>query len=252
MARSDAARRLAARVVRSWTLLPEVGGRPLEFSRISPPSPPTPGTEALVGELVRAAGSILDGTAPALAERFSDRMGTEEQRRTWSLWPGEHYALLTALAHGTGAVRAVEIGTFTGMGTLALLAGGVEHVTTVDLVPWSDFPDTVLRPSDLASAVDQQLVDLADPDAFARFLPTLVEADLVFIDGPKDWVFEPALFASLVEARSELAGTLFVVDDTRVMPLARTWLETPWDAIDATSLGHWSGTGLARMRPEPS
>jgi hypothetical protein len=40
-----------------------------------------------------------------------------------------------------------------------------------------------------------------------------------------------------------------VVDDIRLLEMVQLWRDLPYDKIDATSLGHWSGTGLLRLTP---
>ena len=71
----------------------------------------------------------------------------------WETWPGEHYKLLAALVAELSAKRVVEIGAFTGLGTLtlaeALPADG--SVTTFDIAPWRDFAETWFVEADFAS-----------------------------------------------------------------------------------------------------
>ncbi len=160
-------------------------------------------------------------------------------------WPGEHYRLLAALTKTVQAERIVEVGTFKGQGALALLAGSdVTRVTTYDLIPWDEFSDTALRPSDFTSdRVAQQLGDLGDADYRATQIETLRAADLIFIDGPKDGAWEdhaiPDILADLTDRRR-----LVVLDDIRLMPMVQLWRDLPFAKLDTTSLGHWSGTGL--------
>ena len=66
------------------------------------------------------------------------------------------------------------------------------------------------------------------------------------MDAPKDGVFEPALAALLIEHLGE-TGTLTVWDDIRVMTMVEFWRGLPLPKLDITSLGHWSGTGLALL-----
>jgi len=159
-------------------------------------------------------------------------------------WPGEHYRLLAALAEVRGARSVVEVGTFTGASALAFLAAeSVDHLVTYDLVPWAELSDTMLRAEDFGPRLEQRLMNLGDEAVFAAEAETLRTADLVFVDGPKDGVFEyrflPWLFGL------EPAGTqLVVLDDVRVMPMVRLWRSLPLPKLDAASLGHWSGTGL--------
>ena len=76
-------------------------------------------------ELARPTRRLMD-VALAASERARIIELTELDRRTSSetrwyrTWPGEHYRLLAALVQELHAKTVIEIGTFTGMGTLAL------------------------------------------------------------------------------------------------------------------------------------
>jgi hypothetical protein len=159
-------------------------------------------------------------------------------------WPGEHYRLLPAMARAAPAGRVVEVGTFTGMGTVALLESGAQ-VTTYDLIPWNEFPHTVLTEADFVSA-EQRLGDLSDPGFFYAQTELLSEAGLIFVDGPKDGRFESA-FSGLLREAFEGSGKLLVYDDIRVMTMIQFWRDLPLPKLDVTSFGHWAGTGLVLL-----
>ena len=141
----------------------------------------------------------------------------------------------------------MEIGTFTGLGALAL-AQVCSRVVTFDLLPWKSFGTSALREEDFTGArVEQRLGDLSEPSVFAAERDLLAQADLVFIDGPKDGRFEPAFMALLLPVVRE-TGAFLVFDDIRVVPMVRFWRELDMPKLDLTSFGHWSGTGLACAR----
>jgi predicted O-methyltransferase YrrM len=175
----------------------------------------------------------------------SQRLKTDAQRRYWLCWPGEHYRFLAALVATIDARNVVEIGTFTGMGTLAMLSGGAARVTTFDIAPWKSFLDTVLTETDFDRQVVQVVADLAEDNTFSHWQSTVREADLILVDGPKDRVFEPALVGHLTRNRAEQGRPLVVFDDIRTLPLVNLWARMPARTLDVTSLAHWSGTGLA-------
>jgi hypothetical protein len=89
-------------------------------------------------------------------------------------------------------------------------------------------------------------MDVSRPDVFESQKDVLAEAQIMFIDGPKDGLFEPRFTDLLV---SELRGrsTILVYDDIRLVNMLQFWRELPLAKLDATSLGHWSGTGLASV-----
>lgn len=162
-------------------------------------------------------------------------------------WPGEHYRLLAGMCSVLRPRLSVEVGTFTGLGALAL-AQDCPKVVTYDLLSWETFPTTALNGADFASgSIEQRLCDLSDPAMFAANRDVLAQAELLFIDGPKDGTFEPKFLEILVPVVRE-TGALLVFDDIRVLPMVRLWRELALPKLDLTSFGHWSGTGLASAR----
>lgn len=158
------------------------------------------------------------------------------------IWPGEHYRLLAGMARVLGSATVVEIGTYRGAGSLALLAGGNSRVVTYDLIDWRSFPDTMLRESDFGDRLEQRLGNVVLPEVLDRELTTLRDASLVFVDAPKDYSFEYE-FQSLVMPRLK-SGTILVFDDIRVMNMLEFWASLEYPSIDGSSLGHMTGTGL--------
>lgn len=199
-------------------------------------------TDELVGLGLAAAQAARRLNLESLIERCGD----EEQARTLARWPGEHYRLLAGLASVTRPGRIVEVGTATGAGTLALLEGSpAAHVITYDLRPWQSFPGTVLRPEDVESGrVEQRIGNLLEPGYFREQEPALRAADLIFVDAPKDRVFEPAVLPKIASLMQQ--GTLLVLDDIRLLPMVTLWEALRLRKLDLTSFGHWSGTGIAQ------
>lgn len=162
------------------------------------------------------------------------------------VWPGEHYKLLTALVQVTGARSVIEIGTFTGLGSLALLqslpADG--RLTTFDIVQHDEIDGSVLTESDFASGQLRQVIaDLtADPD-FEANKDVLAEADFIFVDAAKDGSQERT-FLRRFEQVSFRNGPLVMFDDIRVYNMLQIWRDITRPKLDLTSFGHWSGTGL--------
>lgn len=167
------------------------------------------------------------------------------------LWPGEHYRLLAALVQELNPRNVVEIGTFTGLSALAMLCylPSGAHLTTFDIVPWDKIPGTFLRPTDFASGSFKQIVcDLKDPENCRVHASLFRDSDLIFIDGPKDGIFEETLLDNLdlIGLRSH---TLLVLDDIRVWNMLRTWMRIQHPKLDITTIGHYSGTGLVDWIP---
>lgn len=220
---------------------PQVRARHAEWSVVSSADDLSPRpTEGLLDQCIRA---ISDASTTPLRQLPARCSGVS---RTWSdVWPGEHYRLLPALVRAAEAEHVAEIGTFTGMGTIAL-SEAPAHVTSYDLVPWEDFPDTVLIPSDFEGTIEQRIGDLSDPVYFAAQRDILETADVVFVDGPKDGEFEIA-FTSLLLQHFKGSDKLLVFDDIRLMPMVQFWRDLDCPKQDLTSFGHWSGTGVALL-----
>jgi len=173
---------------------------------------------------------------------IEQRCSNPSQSKYVQQWPGEHYRLLSALVRCTNAKKVVEVGTHIGLGALSLMAKDVS-VITYDIVPWDEFPNTALLTDDFKNGLEQRVGDLSDRKYFETQISVLTEAEILFIDGPKDGIFEPKLAEYLV---SELAGSgkLVIWDDIRVMTMVDAWRRIPVAKLDATSIGHWSGTGF--------
>jgi hypothetical protein len=162
------------------------------------------------------------------------------------VWPGEHYKLLAGLVQELRPRTVVEVGTSTGLSALAMLPylppGG--RLVTFDLIPWHEFPDTVLTDLEFAGGrLTQVLADLSDPEVFAAHAGPLSEAGLIFVDGPKDGAFEDR-FLALLDRHPFAAVPTVLFDDIRVWNMLSTWRGIRRPKLDLTSFGHWSGTGL--------
>ena len=155
--------------------------------------------------------------------------------------------MLPAIAQALGAKLVVEIGTYLGQGTLALSLGA-DSVVTYDITDWRSFPTTVLRESDFDFRIEQRIGDLSDPDFFASQLDTLLAADVIFVDGPKDGVFERVFGTQLYEAIRG-SGAVVIWDDIRLLAMVDVWRRFTVHKLDATSFGHWSGTGITHSYP---
>lgn len=163
------------------------------------------------------------------------------------VWPGEHYRLLAGIVDVLQPSLVVEIGTFQGSGSLAMLERlpADSRLVTFDIVPWSETVECALQESDFADGrLVQEIGDLSDPAVFENQRELLLQADLVFMDAPKDGVFEPA-FLRLAAPLWKGSERLLIFDDIRLMPMVQLWRDLPFPKLDLTSFGHWSGTGFA-------
>ena len=196
-------------------------------------------------ELVRLALSAAEIARTTNLDALSEHASRERERTELPTWPGQHYRMLVGLAEAWHAKNVVEIGTSAGTSALSFIeAAEVERVTTFDLVSWSEFPFTLLTESDFTSKLEQRLGDLADPTMFEANAELFRDADMVFVDGPKDGEFEYGFIPRLL-ALEPSRPRLLVFDDVRVISMMRLWRQFPLPKLDVGSFGHWSGTGIA-------
>ena len=198
-------------------------------------------SRALVETCVSAAVSAQDINLSALGQRSGGNSG---ERNALERWPGEHYRLLAALADTRKARKVVEIGTYLGASALAFLScSAVESVVTFDIVPWDQLEDCMLLSADFGPRLRQEIADLGDRTEFERYRDLLEGADIVFIDGPKDGIFEYR-FVPWLLATTPRREQLVILDDIRVMTMINLWRDIPLSKLDATTFGHFSGSGL--------
>jgi len=169
-----------------------------------------------------------------------------------NIWPGEHYKLLTALVAALAPKTVVEIGTATGLSTLAIMdtlaADG--KLVTYDIVSWREFPrpaghsGVVLRDEDFADGrLEQRVEDLTTSEGWNRNADTVRQADFVFVDVKHDGIQERRLLR-FFEETGFTNGPIVMFDDIRLWKLLSFWREIDRPKLDLTSFGHWSGTGL--------
>ena len=166
--------------------------------------------------------------------------------RFFNVFPGEHYRLLAGLIHVWSPQLLFDIGTFTGMSARVMLdcAPACAIIHSFDLLPWNDFP-THLSSADFSSGrLFQHLQNLAQLDIFYFWLPQLQLADIIFCDGLKDGLFEPAFLSFLAAASLQKRPRWLLLDDVRFLQMIDLWRRIDSPKIDLTSFGHWSGTGL--------
>lgn len=161
-------------------------------------------------------------------------------------WPGEHYVFLAALVEELRPEVIIEIGTGTGLSSLAMLSHlpTTARLVTYDLTPWEQYPGSFLRKEDFADGrFTQRTVDLGNPKVWEDERKIIEPGALMFVDGPKDAVWENRLLA-LMNGAAWFKPTLLVFDDIRLWNMLATWRAITQPKLDLTSLGHFTGTGL--------
>jgi predicted O-methyltransferase YrrM len=203
-------------------------------------------------EISRPSKRLLDLAARAIGTAadinlsdISDRMDLGSVRYP-DFWPGEHYRLLASIVKIERPTLIVEIGTAQGLSALALkkYLPAEGSVATFDIVPWNEITDTYLRKADFEDGrLAHHVGDLSEPTVFLRHTTLLEQADVVFVDAPKDGRFEPIFLQNLERLRFR-KPMLLILDDIRVWNMLATWRQLARPKLDMTSFGHWSGTGF--------
>jgi hypothetical protein len=160
---------------------------------------------------------------------------------------GEHYVLLPLVASVRKAKNIIEIGTFRGASAKSLILNSDSVIDTFDLLDWRSFPGSYLDDQDfITGRVKQHLADLSDPLIFERYKAHLLNADIIFIDGPKNLSFESNFFNLLFELyrNNPEVQCLLVVDDVKVSTMAKLWNSIIYPKAILDVIGHWSGTGV--------
>ena len=206
-----------------------------------------PPTDRLMDLVIEAIGRARGVSFSGLRERVNSEAAAMLER-----WPGEHYRLLAAICAAARPKTVIEIGTASGLSALAILAAlpGGSRLVSFDIFPW-DYQgpeawggDTLLRSDDFGDGRLSQIVgDLSDPATFAQHRDLLAQADLIFVDGPKDGIFERVLLSRLATVRFA-SPPLVMFDDIKFWNMLRIWNDVSRPKLDITSFGHWSGTGL--------
>jgi predicted O-methyltransferase YrrM len=215
-----------------------IGGPHAEPSGIYPPAPHERASPRLFELVVDVVPLARESRLPMLEAR--------EAPDYVHLWPGEHYRLLAALVRLLQPTLVVEIGTYRGHSALAMLPEMKPNarIVTMDLIPWTEIPDCLLRAEDFQDGRLVQVIgDVGDPDQAGEHADLLRSADLLFVDAAKDGALERRILANF-EAIGLSDGVLVVFDDIRVWNMLDIWRGITRPKLDVTSLGHYSGTGL--------
>lgn len=196
-------------------------------------------------ELIKLAIDAIGAANSANLNYILDRLSDEQDKEWVSTWPGEHYKFLNGLAKVLKPNLVVEIGTYKGTSCLAL-AEHSKEVITYDLVDIKSVPNGI-RELDLEFNIEQRIGDLSLDDFFNSQAAELSNADLLFIDGPKNITFEEKVIPKVLKHLK--SGTVVVIDDIRFENMQNIWINLiSYPRIDIGCFAHSSGTGLLRIQ----
>jgi predicted O-methyltransferase YrrM len=162
----------------------------------------------------------------------------------YNVFPGEHYRLIKAIANILNPNVILEIGTATGMGSIALMQGQAEGcLYTFDIIPWDSFSSHLSHEYFDSKKLFQIISDLSDLTEFNEHIDLLNRAEIIFMDAPKNGRFEYK-FLSLLQQLEPKTKKLLIIDDIRFVNMIDLWISIESPKLDITSFGHWSGMGL--------
>lgn len=177
-----------------------------------------------------------------------ERCKTNEQRRYAGRILGEHYKLLPALAKAINAKKVIEIGSATGMSAIQLRHYGFE-VTCFDIFEWDKIENSLLTIEDFADGKLKWIIsDLSVQNNFNQHKNLLQASDLIFVDAPKDGIFEYILIPKLLDLAERNPNLMIVIDDIYFRNMQSLWFSLGPGRLDFTFLGHTSGTGVVFPR----
>jgi len=180
----------------------------------------------------------------AWSEEISNVDNTLPDSVYYNIYPGEHYRLLKALTKVLNPKQIIEVGTYTGMGSRALMEGQVTgSLCTFDVVPWDSLNSHLHQQDFETGKVVQKISDLSNEAQFIQNLDLLNDADIIFVDAPKDGLFEYQ-FLPLLKRLKPKENKLLILDDIRFVNMTDLWISIRSPKLDISSFGHWSGTGL--------
>ena len=191
---------------------------------------------------------LIDLTLRAVEKAWNEPIIVADQLLNDSVFlnefPGEHYRILKAITSIISPSVVLEIGTYTGMGSLAIMQGQSNGcLYTFDICPWNSFSTHLLQKDFDQARIVQITADLSESEVFKKYLTLLNEANIIFVDAPKDGIFEYK-FLDLIKILDPKKNKLLILDDIRFINMIDLWINIVSPKIDITSFGHWSGTGL--------
>jgi len=196
-----------------------------------------PANEFLIDLITRALALAWNDPILSVNKNLSDS-------QFLNIFPGEHYRILKAFTKVLHPKVVVEVGTYTGMGSVAISEGLDDGILyTYDIIKWDKLQTHLTDENFKDKKIIQILSDLSNPEEYAKNIYILNQADLIFIDAPKDGVFEYKLL-SLLTKLDKKDKKLIILDDIKFVNMIDLWVSIASPKLDISSFGHWSGTGI--------
>ena len=164
----------------------------------------------------------------------------------FNIFPGEHYRLLAGLLRNLEPKLCIDIGTHTGMSARTMLDHTSKscQIHSFDIIHWQEFESHLNEKDFEQGRLTQHLEDLSEEVIFTKHISTIEKSQIIFCDAPKDGQFEYKFLRLLQEVKPSEKQRLLILDDIRFLNMLPVWRSIRSPKLDATSFGHWSGTGI--------
>lgn len=136
----------------------------------------------------------------------------------------EHYKLLAYMAHHFSGATLIELGTFKGVGTVALASNPTNKIITYDIMDQRLFDPT--------SNIEFRLGNIFDRKEERQ----LIDTPLIFLDTAHDGVFEARVYQYLCD--NHYQGLLLLDDITLNDRMRHFWNSIREQKYDLTDVGH--------------
>lgn len=190
-------------------------------------------------------------------EAINIKLNYEDQMDTFKLYsyefdninshPGEHYRYLAAICKVKQPKTIIEIGTGSGISTKVFYEFSNAKIYSFDIF------DITLENSYLSedefnsNKLDLINENLIEKEVFHKYKKIIENADLIFLDASKSGILEDKLLKNFSTITFKSDSTLLVIDDIKFLTMFKVWEKIKSEKFDASSLAHWSGTGLVNI-----
>ena len=179
----------------------------------------------------------------AFSEKIKNINNKLKDSQFYNTFPGSHYRILNGVVKFLNPKLVIEVGTYTGMGTFALSQNLNGEIVSFDIIDYKNF-ETHLNVEFLKkNKFKQYLSDLSEKTEYDKHYQLLNNADIIFIDAPKDGKFEYKLLENMTNLKNK-ENKILILDDIKFMNMINLWNSIKSPKMDIVSVGNWTGTGL--------
>jgi len=179
----------------------------------------------------------------AFSEKIKNIDNKLKDSQFYNTFPGSHYRILNGIVKFLNPKLVIEVGTYTGMGTFALSQNLNGEIVSFDIIDYKNF-ETHLNDEFLKkNKFKQYLSDLSEKTEYDKHYQLLNNADIIFIDAPKDGKFEYKLLENMTNLKNK-ENKILILDDIKFMNMINLWNSIQSPKMDVASVGNWTGTGL--------